>query len=63
MLSVIDNVWWFRRRIVSGKIYNVYNLCSLIFAVIHVHTELVVSLFIRCTMRCEIWAHPAELPW
>ena len=27
------------------------------------HTELmVVSLFIRCTMRCEIWAQPAELP-
>ena len=22
-----------------------------------------VSLFIRCTMRCEIWAQPAELPW
>ena len=21
-----------------------------------------VSLFIRCTMRCEIWAQPAELP-
>ena len=27
------------------------------------HTELMVSLFIRCTMRCEIWAQPAELPW
>ena len=26
------------------------------------HTELMVSLFIRCTMRCEIWAQPAELP-
>ena len=26
------------------------------------HTELIVSLFIRCTMRCEIWAQPAELP-
>ena len=25
-------------------------------------TELMVSLFIRCTMRCEIWAQPAELP-
>ena len=24
--------------------------------------ELMVSLFIRCTMRCEIWAQPAELP-
>ena len=23
----------------------------------------IVSLFIRCTMRCEIWAQPAELPW
>ena len=22
---------------------------------------LMVSLFIRCTMRCEIWAQPAEL--
>ena len=22
------------------------------------HTELMVSLFIRCTMRCEIWAQP-----
>ena len=22
-----------------------------------------VSLFIRCTVRCEIWAQPAELPW
>ena len=27
------------------------------------HTELMVSLFISCTMRCEIWAQPAELPW
>ena len=27
------------------------------------NTELIVSLFIRCTMRCEIWAQPAELPW
>ena len=27
-----------------------------------IHTELIVSLFIRCTMRCEIWAQPAELP-
>ena len=27
------------------------------------HTELLVSLFIRCTMSCEIWAQPAELPW
>ena len=26
------------------------------------HTEFMVSLFIRCTMRCEIWAQPAELP-
>ena len=26
------------------------------------HTELMVSLSIRCTMRCEIWAQPAELP-
>ena len=26
------------------------------------HTELIVSLFFRCTMRCEIWAQPAELP-
>ena len=26
------------------------------------HTELMVSLFVRCTMRCEIWAQPAELP-
>ena len=26
-------------------------------------TTLIVSLFIRCTMRCEIWAQPAELPW
>ena len=26
------------------------------------HIELLVSLFIRCTMRCEIWAQPAELP-
>ena len=26
------------------------------------HTELMVSLFIRCTMRCEILAQPAELP-
>ena len=26
------------------------------------HTELMVSLFIRCTVRCEIWAQPAELP-
>ena len=26
------------------------------------HTALMVSLFIRCTMRCEIWAQPAELP-
>ena len=25
--------------------------------------ELMVSLFIRCTMRCEIWAQPDELPW
>ena len=25
------------------------------------HTELIVSLFIRCTMRCEIWAQPAEV--
>ena len=25
--------------------------------------ELMVSLFIRCTMRCEIWAQPAELSW
>ena len=25
-------------------------------------TCLMVSLFIRCTMRCEIWAQPAELP-
>ena len=23
---------------------------------------LMVSLFIRCNMRCEIWAQPAELP-
>ena len=30
--------------------------------VLHVH-ELTISLFIRCTMRCEIWAQPAELPW
>ena len=29
---------------------------------VHVYTELMVSLFIRCTMRCEIWAQPAELP-
>ena len=29
---------------------------------VHVHTELMVSLFIGCTMRCEIWAQPAELP-
>ena len=29
---------------------------------IHVHTELMVSLFIRCTMRCDIWAQPVELP-
>ena len=29
---------------------------------VHVHV-LIVSLFIRCTMRCEIWAQPAELPW
>ena len=27
---------------------------------LHIH---VVSLFIRCTMRCEIWAQPAELSW
>ena len=26
------------------------------------HTELLLSLFIMCTMRCEIWAQPAELP-
>ena len=25
------------------------------------HTELIVSLFIRCTMRCEIWASVAQL--
>ena len=25
------------------------------------HTDLTVSLFIRCTMRCENWAQPAEL--
>ena len=30
--------------------------------IVHAHTELMVSLFIRCTMRCEIWAQPAELP-
>ena len=29
---------------------------------IYVRAELMVSLFIRCTMRCEIWAQPAELP-
>ena len=28
---------------------------------LHVYTCMV-SLFIRCTMRCEIWAQPAELP-
>ena len=35
-----------------------------LYMYIHVllHTELMVSLFIRCTMRCEIWAQPAELP-
>ena len=27
------------------------------------HTELLVSLFIKCTMRCEIWVQPAVLPW
>ena len=26
-------------------------------------TELIVNLFIRCTMRCKIWIQPAELPW
>ena len=26
------------------------------------HTELIGSLFIRCTVRCEIWVQPAELP-
>ena len=26
------------------------------------HTELMASQFIRCTMRCEIWAQPAKLP-
>ena len=25
------------------------------------HTEFKVSMFIRCTVRCEIWAQPAEL--
>ena len=29
---------------------------------VHMNTELMVSLFIRCTMICEIWAQPAELP-
>ena len=33
------------------------------FIILHVHTELIVSLFIRCTTIYEIWAQPAELPW
>ena len=27
---------------------------SLFFELVHVHTELMVSLFIRCTMRCVV---------
>ena len=29
---------------------------------LYIHCMYMVSLFIRCTMRCEIWAQPAVLP-
>ena len=36
------------------------SLAAIHYTLLHVHhSELMVSLFIRCTMRCEIWAHPA----
>ena len=37
----------------DGSVNNNYNTCT---------CESMVSVFIRCTMRCEIWAQPAELP-
>ena len=52
----------------SYYMYMVWRGVSLVVALpflllgLLIHTELIVSLFIRCTMRCEIWAQPAELP-
>ena len=43
------------------KLY-VYTSIYIHYPGLLLHTELMVSLFIRCTMRCEIWAQPAELP-
>ena len=34
-------------------------VCVYVDTCMYIH----VSLFIRCTMRCKIWAQPAELPW
>ena len=28
----------------------------------NLNTHMYIHVFIRCTMRCEIWAQPAELP-
>ena len=39
----------------------VWVVCSV--SVCNCTCALIVSLFIGCTMRCEIWAQPAELPW
>ena len=39
-----------------------FNVSS-VYVSIYTCTCPIVSLFMRCTMRCEIWAHPSELPW
>ena len=40
---------------------HVHVQCTCIHGLL-LHSELIVSLFIRCTMRCNIWGQPAELP-
>ena len=43
----------------KSKLESLYLEILSIMTLMTIH---IVSMFIRCTMRCEIWAKPAELP-
>ena len=66
LVCLFDLAYFFHSSF-SSLIKNMY-IVGLVFGVFGgfitpAFSELMVSLFIRCTMRCEIWAQPAELPW
>ena len=52
----------FKNMYILGLVFGVWCHWWFHYPGLLLHTELMVSLFIRCTMRCEIWAQPAELP-